>query len=96
MRYDWFETVTVELKAAGVTFDTTDLISGGAGGELPVVEFPQIGHLRLARISSLLAELTTIPAGTLRDPDTREAIRQIQNWFEHCAAERMDLVCFYH
>lgn len=96
MRYGWFEAVNTELKAAGATFDTTDLISGGGGTRLPVEDFPQIGHLRLARISSLLAELAAIPAGTLRDRETREAIRQVQSWFKHCAADRLDLVCFYH
>lgn len=96
MRYGWFEVVNTELKAAGVTFDTTELISGGGGTELPVEDFPLIGHLRLARISSLLAELAAIPAKTLHDRETRAAIVEVQSWFKRCAAEELDLVCFYH
>jgi len=96
MRYGWFEAVNAELKAAGVTFDTTELISGGGGTKLPIDDFPLIGHLRLARISSLQAELAAIPAGTLGDPETRAAIQQVQSWFKRCAADRLDLVCFYH
>jgi hypothetical protein len=96
MRYDWFEEVNAELKAAGVTFDTTDLVSGGGGTELPIDDFPQIGHLRLARITSLHADLAAIPPRTLRDPETRAAIRELQRWFKRCVADRLDLVCFYH
>lgn len=96
MRYGWFETVNAELKAAGIAFDTTDLISGGGGTELPVEDFPQIGHLRLARMSSLLDEFAAIPAGAGDDEEAYAAIREVQGWFERCVADQLDLVCFYH
>ncbi|GAA4079078.1 DUF7691 family protein [Actinomadura miaoliensis] len=97
MRFSWFETVAGELKNAGVDFDPTDLIFGGAPISLPFIgDFPNIGHLKRAEMIPLLARFDGLNEDAVTDREALEAILQIRDWLRQCVAAERDLVCFYH
>ena len=98
--WEYIESVDKVLKRAQVDARTFGITShlAARGSPIPIPripDFPSIGYVLEAEIGKVSTECEKVmPKGV--DPEITESLKEMRQWFDHCARGHLDLVCFYH